>query len=187
MQARRQGRLDGSGLLHDLLEHEVLIAAFLRRLDAPGHAVDGLLDGLSGAVEHLDGFWREHGDLAVFQIDDVFRVRHQCGHIGGKVVLPHADAEDQWACLTHGIERIRRVGAEDPQGIRALQPCRRLHDGGFDISVIILQCIRIYCGDLLCTISCTFTIDRIAGRFRNGLPTDISALHTVVKTGNGYK
>ena len=137
MQARRQGRLDGGGLLHDLLEHEVLIAALLRRLHAPGHAVNGLLNQLPGAVEDLDGSRREHGDLTIVEINNVFRMRDQSGHIGSKEILPHANAEDQRACLPDGVKRVRRVGAEDPQGVRALQSRRRLHDGGFDIAVVV--------------------------------------------------
>ena len=115
----------------------MLIAALLRRLDGPGHAVDRLLDQLPGAVEDLDGLRREHGDFTIVEINNVFRMRDQSGHIGSKEILPHADTEDQRACLTHGVKRVRRVGAEDPQSVGALQSCRSLHDGGFDIAVVV--------------------------------------------------
>ena len=65
-------------------------------------------------------------------------MRDQSGHIGSKEILPHADAQDQGTCLAYGAERIRRVRAEDAQRVGTLQSGRRLHDGGFDIPVVIL-------------------------------------------------
>ena len=58
-------------------------------------------------------------------------------HVGGEVVLPHPDAEDQGTGLAHDIERVRRVGAEDAEGVGALEPGRGLHDGGLDVAVVV--------------------------------------------------
>ena len=55
MDSRGEGGFDGGGLLHDLLEHKVLIPALFRRLHAPGHAADGLFDLAPGTVADRDG------------------------------------------------------------------------------------------------------------------------------------
>ena len=41
------GRFHRPGLLHDLLEHEVVVAALFRRLDVPGNAAGLLGDGVA--------------------------------------------------------------------------------------------------------------------------------------------
>ena len=56
--ARVDGGLERPGLLHDLLEHEVLVAALFRGLHVPHHPGDGLFDGLAGTVVDRDALRR---------------------------------------------------------------------------------------------------------------------------------
>ena len=136
LQARGDGGAHRRGLLHDLLEHEVIIAALLGCLDGPGDAADGLFDLPARAVEDRDALGRELGEVPVVEIDRVFRVAHERGHVGGKVIFPDADAEDQRARLLDGVERIGPIRAEDAEGVGPLEPRDRAHDGGFEVSPV---------------------------------------------------
>ena len=132
-----EGGFDGGGLLHDLLEHEVLIAALLGGLHTPGHAADGLLQLAPGAVADGDGLRGELCKLPVLHVDDVFGVGHQRRHVRGEVVLSHPDAEDEGAGLPHHIEGVGGVGAEDAERVGTLQPRGGLHDGGLDVPGVV--------------------------------------------------
>ena len=136
LQARGDGGAHRRGLLHDLLEHEVIISALLGGLDRPGDAADGLFNLPARAVKDRDALRRELGEVAVVEIDGVFRVAHERGHVGREVIFPDADAEDQRARLLDGIERVGLVGAEDAEGVGPFEPRDRAHDGGFEVSAI---------------------------------------------------
>ena len=89
-QARLQRSAHGPGLLHYLLEHEMLIAALFRGLDAPLYARDGRVYGPAGAVEDSYALRSQFCELAVFEKDGAARVRHERRDVGGKVVLTRA-------------------------------------------------------------------------------------------------
>ena len=59
------GCLHRSGLLHDLLEHKVLVSTFLCRLNVPGDAADSLLNRLSCRIKYplFAEFEREAHDM----------------------------------------------------------------------------------------------------------------------------
>ena len=120
-------------LLHDLLEHEVLIAALFCRRDLPVDVVVFLFDGLLHRVVDLNAVAREDGDLAVFHVDHVARVLHERCHVGGKEILALAEAEQQRRVLARGIEPVRLVGADDAEGVCALDAVQhhvdRIRDG----------------------------------------------------------
>src|SRR6185436_782499 len=61
----------GGRLLEDLLEHEVLVAALLRRDRIPQHALRGLRDRASGVVSELNARARDDGHLLVAEEHDV--------------------------------------------------------------------------------------------------------------------
>ena len=110
----------GLGLLHDLLEHEVLIAALLGGIDLPVHLADLLLDGLHQVVIALDAVPGEDGHLAVLHIAHLPGVADDGGDIAGQEVAAVAIAQDQGAVLAHGDELVGEVGAQDAQGIGPL-------------------------------------------------------------------
>ena len=123
------------GLLHDLLEHEVLVAALLGSLDVPRDAGDGLLHGLSGAVKDGITVGTHLGELTVVEIDHIFRVRHERRHVGGEEVLTRADADDQRAAVAREEHLVRAIGAQDADRIAALQTAKCLHDGVLQVAV----------------------------------------------------
>ena len=120
--ARQDGAAQGLGLLHDLLEHEVLVAALFRGGDLPVDVVVFLFDGQLHGVEELDAVAAEDGDLAVLHVDDVTGVFDQRRHVGGDEILALAEAEQQRRVLARGVDMIRIVRAEDAEGVRALDP-----------------------------------------------------------------
>ena len=136
--ARLHGVLDGAGLLHDLLHHEVLIAALLGGLDVPDHVADGLGYLPAGAV--VDGYLlgRQLGKLAVFHVYDVLRPADQGSDVAGEVVLPDAEAEDEGACLLDAEQPARLGGAEHAQHVAALQARGRAHHRALEVAVVVL-------------------------------------------------
>ena len=111
LHTRVERGLDGTRLLHDLLEHEVLVAALLGRLDVPCDAGDGLLHRLTGAVKDGVAVGAHLGELPVVEIDHIFRVRHKRRHVRGKEVFARADADDQRAAVAREEHLLRAVGA----------------------------------------------------------------------------
>ena len=117
------------GLLHDLLEHEVLVAALFRGGDLP---VDGkvlLFDLLLQRVVDLDALARQHGDLAVFHVGDVARVLDDGRHVGGEEVAALAVAEQQRRVLARGDDAVRAVGAEHTEGVGTLDAAQHAAHG----------------------------------------------------------
>src|SRR5205085_9003661 len=62
--------LDGLRLLEDLLQHEVIEAAFLDLVEIPIDAADPFAHPARVEVQHLVSVAREHTHLAIVQIDD---------------------------------------------------------------------------------------------------------------------
>ena len=127
--------LDGTRLLHDLLEHEVLVAALLGSLDVPRDAGNGLFDRLAGAVKNRVAVGTHLGELTVVKIDHIFRVRHKRRHVGGEEVLTRANADDQRAAVAREEHLLRTVGAQNADRIAALQTAKCLHDGVLQVAV----------------------------------------------------
>ena len=125
-QAGRDGVPDGLGLLHDLLEHKVLIAALFRRRDLPMHAGGLLLHRLDQGVIHLDSIRGKHRHLAVIQVADLPGVADQGGNVAGQHGKALAQAQDQGGVLPHRHQLIRLVGAHNAQSIGSLNPVEHL-------------------------------------------------------------
>ena len=132
------GLAQGFRLLADLLHHEVLVAAFFRSGDVPLDALRLLLDRIHVLVEELDALPGEHGDLLVLQPVDVPGAGEDGRHIGGDVVLPFSDADDERAVFPHGEELLRAVGADDAQSVAALHPGDHLPDGLQHVALVVV-------------------------------------------------
>ena len=78
----------GLGLLHDLLEHEVLVAALLRRVDLPVDMGDLLFDGLHQVVVALDAVPGEHRHLPVVHVAHLPGVAQDGGDVAGQEGAP---------------------------------------------------------------------------------------------------
>ena len=117
------GLSDGLGLLHDLLEHEVGVAALLGGGDIPVDGGMGLgRDGAHLGIEVVHRVCGEDGDLPVLQIDHVPGVLDDGRHVGGDEVPLRAEAQDQGALLPGGDEGVGVVRADDAEGVGALHP-----------------------------------------------------------------
>ena len=96
------------------------IAALFRRRDLPIDEVPLLLHLLLHRVKHADRVAREHGDLAVLHIRDSARMLHQRRHVRGDEIASLAVAQQQRRVLAGGVDAVRLVGAENAEGICAL-------------------------------------------------------------------
>ncbi len=99
---------DTRGLLEDLLEHEVLVAAFLDRIEIPRHLVNATVNLLAFQVVGAIPIGREYGIVPVVEIDDVTgRLDHRRCVGAGKhlAVLTHAD--EQRTAVTRHDDLVR--------------------------------------------------------------------------------
>ena len=141
--ARRDRLADGLGLLHDLLEHEVGVAALFRVADVPVDGVVLLFDLRAEGVVDDDPVGADDGDLAVLHIGHVARVLDDRRHVRGDEMAALAVAEQQRRVLARGDEALRQVGAEDAEGVGALDAVEhavyRVEDAAAALVVIAQQ------------------------------------------------
>ena len=121
LDAGRNGIANGGGLLVNLFQHEVGIAALADCLHIPVRRFQLFLHRLSKGIVDLHAVTVQHGDLLVFQQIVIPCVLDDCRHIRGNEALALANAHDQRAFTAHGIHLIRMVGEDDAQRIGALQ------------------------------------------------------------------
>ena len=149
----QQGVGDGGGLLGDLLEHEVLVAALLGGRQIP---VDMKVAGTRVrpvAVEVGDpvAVGGEHHGLVLAQLDGVAGVFDERRHVGADEHLALADAEHQRRGPAGGHDRARLVGVGEHQREMALQPGQHGEDGlreiACGVAVVVLPGDQVH-GDL---------------------------------------
>ncbi len=124
-----QGAGDRVGLLGDLLEQVVLVAA---GVVVGGVPVDGqrLLRGLAGvAAEGVEAVGLQDGQLAVLQVDDLAGVPDQRGHVGGGEHLLLADAQHDRAAQPGHHDLAGAVRVDDGDAVRADDALQRPPDG----------------------------------------------------------
>ena len=116
------GLADRLRLLHDLLGHEVGVAALLRRGHIPVHQAVGLIHRHQLVVKHIHAVGGEDGDLPVVHVHHVPGVLDDGRHVGGDEVAVLPVADDEGAVLPGGDEGVGVVGADDAEGVGALDP-----------------------------------------------------------------
>ncbi len=118
-----QGVGDGGGLLGDLLEHEVLVAALLGGGEIPVDVKLAVVGDVV-AVEVGDpvAVGGDHHGLVLAQLDGVAGVLDERGHVRADEHLAVADAEHQRRGPAGGDDRARLVGVGEHQREVALQP-----------------------------------------------------------------
>ncbi len=99
--AAAEGVAGGLGLLEDLLQHEVLVAALLDLLRIPVEARHRAVHGGARAVPDLDLRPGEPRDVAVVEEDHVAGVSDERRRIGGEEALALPEAEDERRALAH--------------------------------------------------------------------------------------
>ena len=116
------GLADRLRLLHDLLGHEVGVAALLRRGHVPVHQTVGLLHRQQLVVKHVHAVGGEDGDLSVVHVHHIPGVLDDGRHVGGDEVAVLAVADDEGAVLPGGDESVGIVRADDAEGVGPLDP-----------------------------------------------------------------
>lgn len=129
---------EGFGLLHDLLGHKVLVTALFGGGDLPIHVAALLLHRLEQRVVDLDPVGGQNRDIPVVQIGDLTGVLDDGGHIGSQKVEPLAVAQDQRTILPGGDQLVRPVGADDAEGIGALDAVEHLDHRAQQIVLAVL-------------------------------------------------
>ena len=109
-------------LLHDLLEHEVLIAALFRRIHFPVYVGDLFLHRLHQVVIALDTVFGQHCHLAIIHISHIPGMADDSGNVAGQEAAALTIAQNQRAVLTHRNQLIRLVGADNAQRVGSLDP-----------------------------------------------------------------
>ncbi len=125
VQPAAQHSLDDTGLLVDLLVHEVRVTV---GLVAGGVRLDhrGLLRGAPGVERRgPEPVGPEGGDLAVVQVHDLPGVPDQRRYVGGSEHLLVADAEQDRAAVTGDDQLVGGAGVDARRDRR----CRRLTSG----------------------------------------------------------
>ena len=132
------GLSDGLGLLHDLLGHEVLVPALFGGGDLPVHVMVLLLHRAEVGVIYPQVVGGELGDLPIVQVAHLSGVFDEGGDVAGQEVGPLPEAQDQGGVLAHGDEPIGAVGAQDPQGVGALDAGEGLDHRLQQVAVVVV-------------------------------------------------
>lgn len=112
---------DGLGLLGDLLEHEVVVAALLGGGGVPVDVVRPDVGGLALEVRDGDPLAAQFDDLVLAEFDGVAGVRDEGRDIGGEEVLAVADAHDERGVAAGADHDVRLVGVHGHQGEGAFE------------------------------------------------------------------
>ena len=131
-----QGVGDGGGLLGDLLEHEVVVAALLGGREVPVDMELTRVGGVVVAVEVGDpvAVGGDHDGLVLTQFDGVAGVLDERGDVGAEEHLAVADADDQRGRAACGDDRARLVRVGEHQREVALQPRQHRHHGADEVA-----------------------------------------------------
>ena len=131
-----QGVGDGGGLLGDLLEHEVVVAALLGGREVPVDMELARVGGVVVAMEVGDpvAVGGDHDRLVLTQFDGVAGVFDERGDVGAEEHLAVADADDQRGRATRGDDRARLVRVGEHQREVALQPRQHRHHGADEVA-----------------------------------------------------
>ena len=116
------GLADRLRLLHDLLGHEVGVAALLRCGHIPVHQTVGLLHRQQLVVKHVHAVGGEDSDLPIVHVHHVPGVLDDSRHVGGDEVAVLTVADDEGAVLPGGNEGVGVIRTDDAEGVGPLDP-----------------------------------------------------------------
>jgi len=126
----------GGGLLEDLLEHEVLVAALFRSDGIPEHALRGLRHFPSGIVGELHAGTGDDRHFLVGEEDDVAGVAQNRRNIGGDEEFVHPQPDDNRRTVANGDNLFRIVGRDEHDGEHAAHRQQRTPHGVLETVVL---------------------------------------------------
>ena len=122
-------RLDGlrncAGLLHDLLDHKVLVTALFGCGHIPSNRAYFLLNRFAKCVEDLHAVRTNNCNLIVVQNHILTRAANDRGHIGRDHILSVAQTNDQRVVATRCDNFIRSIKRDNTQCVRAAYAVNR--------------------------------------------------------------
>ena len=132
------------GLLGDLLEHEVLVAALFRGGQVPVDVELAVFD-VFVAVEVGDpiAIGGQHHGLVLAELDGVAGVRDERCHVGADEHLAVADPDYQRCRPAGGHDGAGFVGVGEHQGEVALQPAQHRQHGSDEIACRLAVPVRL--------------------------------------------
>ena len=126
----------GLRLLHDLLEHEVLVPALLGGINFPIYGDDLFFDRLHQVVVTLNALPGEDGQLPVLHVAHPARVTQDGSDITGNEIAPLPVTQNQRAVLSDGDDLVGTVGAQDAQGVGSLDAVEHPAHGLEQVAVV---------------------------------------------------
>ena len=115
-------------LFADLLDHEVLVVAFLGGFHVPVHVRRLLFNGVAELVVKLDAALFQHGNLLVLYEAHVPRMREDGRYVRCDDALPVPVTDDHGAVLAGAVDRLRIVRKENGERKRTFQQTHRLFE-----------------------------------------------------------
>ena len=120
IQTAPEGVSDRLGLLVDLLEHEMVVAALLHRPGLELQFGDVTVHRRMIQVRDVHGVSGDQGDIPVVQVDDPPRVRDEGRGVGSDQALTFADADDERAAFPGDDDASRFIGRDDRDAVGSL-------------------------------------------------------------------
>ena len=124
------------GLLVDLLEHEMLVAALLGRLGRPVDGRHRALERLAGDVGDGHAPRPDVGDVAVLEEDDLVGVGEDRGHVRGEEALAVAEADDERHVLAGADQAIALADVHDDDRVGAFELAQRVPHGVGEVALV---------------------------------------------------
>ena len=125
LEVTEQGVGDGARLLGDLLEHEEVVAALLRRREIPVDVKRLAGAGVSVEVGDLVGVGGDHHHLVLAEFHGVAGVLDERGHIGADEHLVGAHADHQRGGAAGGDDGAGVIGVGEDQRERTFEAAQR--------------------------------------------------------------
>ncbi len=137
------------GLLHDLLEHEVLVAALFRSGHIPRYGLNFLLDRVAELVHDNYAVRTDDGNLVVIEDDVALGAADDGGDVRGDHVLALTDADNQRVAAACSDDLLCVVHRDNAQCIRAAQTLYGLQNGLCEVLLLAgMQIIYKVCNGL---------------------------------------
>ena len=133
---------NGLGLLKNLLEHEVVIAALFRGVHIPVNMVMLLLHRPHQTVVHTDAAGTQNSHFPVVHVGNITGMTDQRRHIGGNEAAVFTVTQQQRCILAGGNHAVGVVSAYDTQCVSALHRVEHPRHGFkkvLTVGIVIVQ------------------------------------------------